>query len=153
MAYEPPPPFMPYEPFLLGVGVVFNLLSFSVVANAVANQPCWKALLTNFTKLMTSYQMHESQIHAMQSFVSGRGLRQPGPRQKPGNIPVTTTTKISSKVLRYKWEAYCDTNGRRTDSISLSRAWPRYCRKVYWTKMVQNGPNDHFGHNILAILA
>ena len=34
MAYGPPkygirtPPFMPYEPFLLGVGVVFNLLSF-----------------------------------------------------------------------------------------------------------------------------
>ena len=26
MAYGPPPPFMPYEPFLLGVGVVFNLL-------------------------------------------------------------------------------------------------------------------------------
>ena len=25
MAYDPPP-FMPYEPFLLGVGVVFNLL-------------------------------------------------------------------------------------------------------------------------------
>ena len=23
-------------------------------------------------------------------------------------------------VLQYKWEAYCDTNGRRTDSISLS---------------------------------
>ena len=31
-----------------------------------------------------------------------------------GNIPVTTTTKIFPKVLRYKWEAYCDTNGRRT---------------------------------------
>ena len=34
MAYGPPfygirtPPFMPYEPFLLGVGVVFNLLKF-----------------------------------------------------------------------------------------------------------------------------
>ena len=27
------------------------------------------------------------------------------------------------------------------------RAWPRYCRKVYWTKMAQNGPNDHFGQN------
>ena len=27
---------------------------------------------------------------------------------------MTTTTKIFSKVLRYKWEAYCDTNGRRT---------------------------------------
>ena len=27
MAYEPPPLFVPYEPFLLGVGVVFNLLS------------------------------------------------------------------------------------------------------------------------------
>ena len=45
-----------------------------------------------------------------------------------GNIPVTTTTKIFPKVLRYKWEvlqlykweAYCDTNGRSTDSISLS---------------------------------
>ena len=23
-------------------------------------------------------------------------------------------------VLQYKWEAYCDTNGRSTDSISLS---------------------------------
>ena len=39
---------------------------------------------------------------------------------KVGNIPVTTTTKIFSKVLQYKWEAYCDTNGRSTDSISLS---------------------------------
>ena len=28
-----------------------------------------------------------------------------------GNIPVTTTTKIFPKVLRYKWEAYCNTNG------------------------------------------
>ena len=27
------------------------------------------------------------------------------------------------------------------------RAWPRYCRKEYWTKMDQNGPNDHFGQN------
>ena len=31
-----------------------------------------------------------------------------------GNIPVTTTTKIFPKVLRYKWEPYCNTNGRRT---------------------------------------
>ena len=29
------------------------------------------------------------------------------------------------------------------------REWPRYCRKVYWTKMVQNGPNDHFGQHDL----
>ena len=29
-----------------------------------------------------------------------------------GSIPVTTTTKIFPKVLRYKWEAYCNTNGR-----------------------------------------
>ena len=28
-----------------------------------------------------------------------------------------------------------------------SREWPQYCRKVYWIKMVQNGPNDHFGQN------
>ena len=25
----------------------------------------------------------------------------------------------------------------------------RYCLKMYWTKMVQNGPNDHFGQNDL----
>ena len=31
----------------------------------------------------------------------------------------------------------------------FSREWPRYCREVYWTKMVQNGPNDHFGQNDL----
>ena len=29
------------------------------------------------------------------------------------------------------------------------REWPRYCRKAYWTKMVQNGPNEHFGQNDL----
>ena len=45
-----------------------------------------------------------------------------------GNILVTTTTKILSKVLRYKWEAYCNTkwgaycdrSGKSTDNISLS---------------------------------
>ena len=37
-----------------------------------------------------------------------------------GNIPVTTTTKIFQKVLRYKWEAHCDTNGRSTDNIPLA---------------------------------
>ena len=37
MAYEPPP-FMPYEPFLLGVGVVFNLLSLRMkVLTAVSH--------------------------------------------------------------------------------------------------------------------
>ena len=41
---------------------------------------------------------------------------------------MTTTTRISPKALRYKWEAYCNTNGRctaiqmgrSTDSVSLS---------------------------------
>ena len=37
-----------------------------------------------------------------------------------GNIPVTTTSNIFPKVLRYEWEAYCDTNGRSTESLSLS---------------------------------
>ena len=31
--------------------------------------------------------------------------------------------------------------------LAMAGEWPRYCRKVYWTKMVQNGPNDHFGQN------
>ena len=37
-----------------------------------------------------------------------------------------------------EWTMQSDTNFRER---------PRYCRKVYWTKMVQNGPNDHFGQN------
>ena len=37
-----------------------------------------------------------------------------------GNIPMTTTTKNLPKVLRHEWEVYCNTNGRSTDSISLS---------------------------------
>ena len=31
----------------------------------------------------------------------------------------------------------------------LDREWSRHCRKEYWTKMVQNGPDDHFGQNDL----
>ena len=34
-------------------------------------------------------------------------------------------------------------------SEAQAREWPRYCRKEYWTKMGQNGPNDHFGQNDL----
>ena len=37
----------------------------------------------------------------------------------------------------------------KTSPFEILREWPRYCRKVYWTKMVQNGPNDHFGQNNL----
>ena len=36
-------------------------------------------------------------------------------------IPVTPTTSILPKVLRYKWEAYCDTNGKSTESFLLFR--------------------------------
>ena len=32
---------------------------------------------------------------------------------------------------------------------AIRRKKPTYCRKVYWTKMDQNGPNDHFGQNDL----
>ena len=35
------------------------------------------------------------------------------------DFPKTTAIQMGS-VLQYKWEAYCDTNGRSTDSISLS---------------------------------
>ena len=31
----------------------------------------------------------------------------------------------------------------------FARAWPRYCRKAHWTKIVQNGPSDDFGQNDL----
>ena len=37
---------------------------------------------------------------------------------------------------------------RRTEKrLSKSREWSRYCRKVCWTKTVQNGPDDHFGQS------
>ena len=36
----------------------------------------------------------------------------------------------------------------RTILNHLIREWPRHCRKVYWTKMVQNG---HFGQNDLIL--
>ena len=32
---------------------------------------------------------------------------------------------------------------------AVDREWSRYCRKVCWTKMAQNGANDHFGQNDL----
>ena len=35
------------------------------------------------------------------------------------------------------------------ESTCVCREWPRYCRKAYWTKMDQNGPNHHFGQNDL----
>ena len=33
--------------------------------------------------------------------------------------------------------------------LGTLREWPRCCRNVYWTKMAENGPNDHFGQNDL----
>ena len=35
------------------------------------------------------------------------------------DFPKSTAIQMGG-VLRYKWEAYCDTNGRSTDSISFS---------------------------------
>ena len=35
------------------------------------------------------------------------------------DFPKTTAIRIGG-ILQYKWEAYCDTNGRSTDSVSLS---------------------------------
>ena len=46
--------------------------------------------------------------------------------------PLTSTEKSVTEI----WQ-----------EVLYPREWPRYCRKVYWTKMVQNGPNDHFGQN------
>ena len=34
------------------------------------------------------------------------------------DFPKSTAIQVGG-VLQYKWEAYCDTNGRSTDSISL----------------------------------
>ena len=41
----------------------------------------------------------------------------------------------------------CRGRSKNFRPVSKNREWPRYCRKVCWTKMVQNGPNDHFGQN------
>ena len=52
------------------------------------------------------------------------------------DFPKSTAIQMGG-VLRYKWEAYCDTNGRSTDSISLTLEprgtkalrykWEAYC--------------------------
>ena len=49
-----------------------------------------------------------------------RGLRVSPPKirmacRKFRNFPVTPTPNTFSKVLPYKWEVYCRTNGRRTE--------------------------------------
>ena len=54
------------------------------------------------------------------------------------NVPVTPTPSIFPKVLPYKWEAYCSTNGRRTAGFPFLRSlearkvrrykWGAYCR-------------------------
>ena len=36
------------------------------------------------------------------------------------DFPNKSTAIQMGGVLQYKWEAYCDTNGRSTDSLSLS---------------------------------
>ena len=60
---------------------------------------------------------------------------------------------VSPPVLQVKkgrtWEHGPGTLRKLLSSCSFSREWPQYCRKVYWTKMVQDGPNDHFGQNDL----
>ena len=38
---------------------------------------------------------------------------------------------------------------KKITTRTTNREWLRYCRKVYWTKMAQHGPNDHFGRNDL----
>ena len=54
------------------------------------------------------------------------------------NVPVTPTPSIFSKILPYKWGAYCSTNGRRTAGFPFLRSlearkvrrykWGAYCR-------------------------
>ena len=56
-----------------------------------------------------------------------------------GSIPVTTTTKIFPKVRRYKWEAYCntnggdscDTNGRSTDNTPWHETNKEFARNIF----------------------
>ena len=49
---------------------------------------------------------------------------------------------ISDSIRPLAWVWFCP-----TQPCDVFKEWPRYCRKVYWTKMVQNGQNDHFGQN------
>ena len=64
------------------------------------------------------------------------GMRLSAPKFR--NVPVTPTPSIFPKVLPYKWEAYCSTNGRRTAEFPFLRSlearkvwrykWGAYCR-------------------------
>ena len=46
------------------------------------------------------------------------------------NVPVTPTPSIFSKVLPYKWGAYCRTNGGR-----IAYKWGAYCRVSLSSKL------------------
>ena len=70
------------------------------------------------------------------------------------------TAGIFSRIARNAINSRISAQGRETlgrhclDLIPPSvrgvfREWPQHCRKECWTKMVQSGPNDHFGQNDL----
>ena len=54
-----------------------------------------------------------------------------------------------AEILQQLFSTQLETRLRLSRANLLTREWPRYCRKVHWTKMVQSGPNDHFGQNDL----
>ena len=67
------------------------------------------------------------------------------------SFPRIVTEQPQRTVLLFWWKI---PHSRFTTSVcSKSREWLRYCRKEYWTKMVQNGPNDHFGQNDFILVA
>ena len=70
MAYEPPP-FMPYEPFLLGVGVVFNLLIFAYSWKLPAYSGAFLLTVDNFSFFTYSWSflVYSGKVHLI------RGLR------------------------------------------------------------------------------
>ena len=68
----------------------------------------------------------------------------------PGGGPEPGRKKFEKKPsgrYRYKNLLFQQTIYHRPRNLYIFREWPRYCRKVYWAKMAQNGPNDHFGQN------
>ena len=59
-----------------------------------------------------------------------------------GELHDTMRPDMITQIIRKQFFRATDVCNWKSNA---HKEWPQNCRKKYWTKMVQNGPNDHFG--------
>ena len=91
----------------VAVFAVFLVSSFSI---SLSFSPCFLLISCCF---MLSWNPKTAHQVRLQAFRLSRAV------WDHQDFPKGTRTQMEG-VLQYKWEAYCDTNGRSTDSICIS---------------------------------